>query len=88
MSTRDQHPGMAAAIEFFGSQQKLAKAIGCFSQQTISRALNRDNDPAPELAAAIHNASRGAVPKWLIRPDLFDAPYNPSVGSQPEMAAI
>lgn len=88
MSTRDQHPGMAAAIDFFGSQQKLAKAVGCFSQQAISRALNRENDPAPKLAAAIHNASRGAVPKWLIRPDLFDAPYNPSVGSQPEMAAI
>ncbi len=77
---------MAAAIDFFGSQQKLAKAIGCFSQQTISRALNRDNDPAPELAVAIHNASQGAVPKWLIRPDLFDSPFNPSTKFENQQA--
>lgn len=77
---------MAAAIDFFGSQQKLAKAIGCFSQQTISRALNRDNDPAPELAVAIHTASNGAVPKWLIRPDLFDSPFIPSTNLETQQA--
>jgi DNA-binding transcriptional regulator YdaS (Cro superfamily) len=65
---------MVSAIEFFGSQAKLVEAIGCFSQQTISRVLNCENEPAPELAAAIHNATGGKVPKWTLRPDLFDAP--------------
>jgi DNA-binding transcriptional regulator YdaS (Cro superfamily) len=66
---------MLTAVEFFGSQAKLVDAIGCFSQQTISRVLNCENDPAPELAVAIHNATDGKVPKWLLRPDLFDAPH-------------
>lgn len=74
MQSAEQHPGMALAVEFFGSQAKLVEAIGCFSQQTISRVLNCENEPAPELAVAIHNATGGVVPKWKIRPDLFDDP--------------
>lgn len=70
----EQHPGMIRAVEFFGSQAKLVEAIGCFSQQTISRTLNRDNEPDPKLAVAIHTATNGQVPKWTIRPDLFEAP--------------
>ncbi|NTG94228.1 transcriptional regulator [Rhizobium rhizogenes] len=76
MQSAEQHPGMVLAVEFFGSQAKLVENIGCFSQQTISRALNRENEPAAELAVAIHNSTGGVVPKWVIRPDLFDAPAN------------
>ncbi|MDP9572417.1 UNVERIFIED_ORG: DNA-binding transcriptional regulator YdaS (Cro superfamily) [Agrobacterium larrymoorei] len=79
MQDAEQHPGMAMAVEFFGSQVKLVEAIGCFSQQTISRILNRENDPSAELAVAIHNASKGNVPKWKIRPDLFEAPVAENV---------
>lgn len=79
MQDAEQHPGMAMAVEFFGSQAKLVEAIGCFSQQTISRILNRENDPSAELAVAIHNASNGDVPKWKIRPDLFEAPVAEAV---------
>lgn len=79
MQSAEQHPGMVDAVEFFGSQAKLVDAIGCFSQQTISRVLNRENEPAPELAVAIHNATDAKVPKWKIRPDLFDAPLSAEV---------
>lgn len=79
MQDAEQHPGMARAVEFFGSQAKLVEAIGCFSQQTISRILNRENEPSAELAVAIHNASNGNVPKWQIRPDLFEAPASVEV---------
>lgn len=74
MRTIERHPGMILAVEYFGSQQKTVEALGCFSQQTVSRVLNCENKPAPELALAIHKATNGKVPKWVIRPDLFDAP--------------
>ena len=74
MRKSEHHSGMALAVEHFGSQQKLVEALGCFSQQTISRVLNCENKPAPELALAIHHSTNGKVPKWVIRPDLFDAP--------------
>ncbi|MBB3313668.1 DNA-binding transcriptional regulator YdaS (Cro superfamily) [Rhizobium sp. BK196] len=74
MQEAEQHPGMVSAIEFFGSQAKLVEAIGCSSQQSISRFLNREAETSPEVAVAIHKASEGKVPKWILRPDLFDAP--------------
>lgn len=74
MQNVEQHPGIASAIEFFGSQAKLVEIIGCSSQQSISRYLNRDAEPSAEVAVAIHKASDGKVPRWKIRPDLFEAP--------------
>lgn len=74
MSDLDQHPAIVAAIKIFGSQAKLVSAIGCFSQQTVSRVLNRESPASAELAVAIHTATGGKVPKWTVRPDLFDAP--------------
>jgi DNA-binding transcriptional regulator YdaS (Cro superfamily) len=79
MTHLEQHPGMVSAVEFFGSQQKLVEALGCYSQQTISRALNRGNEPSAELAVAIHKATNGTVPKWKVRPDLFEAPVSAEV---------
>lgn len=73
MTQKEPNPGIIRAIEFFGSQQKLVAAIGRFSQQTISRVLNGDT-LSPELAAAIHKATDGVIPKWDLRPDLFDVP--------------
>lgn len=74
MQNVEQHPGIVSAIEFFGSQAKTVEMIGCSSQQSISRYLNREAEPSPEVAVAIHKASDGKVPKWLIRPDLFENP--------------
>ena len=71
MQNVEQHPGIASAIEFFGSQAKLVEIIGCSSQQSISRYLNREADPSPKVALAIHKASGGKGPKWAICPDLF-----------------
>lgn len=74
MQNVDQHPGIVSAIEFFGSQAKLVEAIDCSSQQSISRYLNREAEPSPKVALAIHKASNGKVPKWVICPDLFEDP--------------
>jgi DNA-binding transcriptional regulator YdaS (Cro superfamily) len=57
------------AIEFFGSQAKLAKAIG-IQQPSIAGALLR-GQVSEAVAIAIDRASGGKVPKHRLRPDLF-----------------
>lgn len=79
MQTVEQHPELLKAIAFFGSQPKLVAAIDrCVSQQTISRMLNGESRLTGELAVAIHKATSGAVPKWKLRPDLFEEPSSAS----------
>ncbi len=73
-----QHPGIRAAIECFGSQKKLAKALPRWSQQTISRVLNSKNPIHAELAIDIEKATKGRVPRWTLRPDLFSPSPVPS----------
>lgn len=60
------------AIRHFGSQEKLATAIGC-SQQQISYLLNAKSI-SPTMAKKIHDATDGEVAKHILRPDVFDAP--------------
>lgn len=57
------------AISHFGSQAKWAKAIG-IEQPSIAGAKLRGK-VSKSVAIATHRASRGAVPKWELRPDLF-----------------
>jgi DNA-binding transcriptional regulator YdaS (Cro superfamily) len=59
------------AIKFFGSQGKLANAVGV-KQPSIAGAKLR-GQASESLAKKIHAATRGAVPKWELRPDLFEA---------------
>jgi DNA-binding transcriptional regulator YdaS (Cro superfamily) len=74
MSDTHQNPDICAAIEIVGSQAKLADAVGV-RQQTISKLLlGQRNKVSAEIAVGIHDATAGKVPKWRLRPDLFEAP--------------
>lgn len=56
------------AINHYGSQAKLADAMGC-SQQQISYLLKAKSISA-EMALKIDAATNGAVSKHQLRPDL------------------
>lgn len=74
MTDTSPRPEISAAIEIVGSQAKLADAIGV-KQQTISKLFTGERKRvSAEIAVGIHNATSGKVPKWVLRPDLFDAP--------------
>lgn len=60
------------AVAHFGSQEKLASAIGC-SQQQISYLLKAKSISA-DMAKKIHEATGGKVSKHAMRPDIFDPP--------------
>ena len=66
-----KNPLIEEAIRIKGRQSDLARAIGC-AQQTISKLLNGEIRVSAEQAVAIHKATRGAVPKYSLRPDLFE----------------
>ena len=61
-----------AAIVIVGSEAKLGRAVGV-SQNAIWQAKSKGRVSA-ELAAGIHRATNGAIPKHRLRPDLYDAP--------------
>lgn len=71
MGELTKHAGIQAAINHFGSQAKLAAALPRWSQQTISRVLNGRNRISAELAIDIEKATKGSVPRWTLRPDIF-----------------
>lgn len=73
VTSREFDPLIAAAIQTCGNQKALAEAAGV-EQQTISKLLNRQRRITGEMAAKIDRATKGAVPKHRLRPDLFDAP--------------
>lgn len=60
------------AIEHFGSQAKWARAIGV-KQPSIAGAKLRGK-VSPKVAKATHFASRGTIPMWKLRPDVFRRP--------------
>lgn len=60
-----------AAIEIAGSESKLGKAAG-FSQNAIWNA-KRKGKVSAELATAIDRATKGAVGRHELRPDLFES---------------
>lgn len=57
------------AIGHYGSQAKLAEAMGC-SQQQIAYLLKASSITA-EMALKVHEATGGAVSKHDLRPDIF-----------------
>jgi DNA-binding transcriptional regulator YdaS (Cro superfamily) len=69
MSTRSL---IQAAITILGSEAKLGVACGV-TQGAIWKA-KRAGRVSGELAVKIERATKGSVPRWRLRPDLWDAP--------------
>lgn len=65
-------PLIQAAITILGSEAKLGVACGV-SQGAIWKA-KRAGRVSGELAVAIEKATKGSVPRWRLRPDLWDRP--------------
>ena len=81
----DIESATASAIAYVGGRQAdLARHIGC-AQQTVSKLLNGELPVSAEHAVAIDKATRGAVTKQRLRPDLFGLAPLPGV-AQPEQA--
>jgi DNA-binding transcriptional regulator YdaS (Cro superfamily) len=57
------------AVELFGSENRLAAALG-ISQQNLNRAVRRGR-VSPQLAIAIQKATGGNVTASELRPDLW-----------------
>lgn len=60
------------AVAQFGSQKKLASAMGCCQQQ-ISY-MKTSSSVSAEMAMKIERATQGEVAKHELRPDLFEQP--------------
>lgn len=67
------------AIRHLGSEAKLAAAAGV-SQPAIHKAKKAERVSA-ELATKIEAATNGHVPRWQLRPDLWEPPLNVCEGS-------
>ena len=63
---------IAAAVQMFGTQKKLAAEIGC-TQAAVSKWV-RGHQMTAEYAIAIERATGGKVTAWSLRPDVFDPP--------------
>lgn len=62
---------MAEAIRILGSQSAIAELLGV-PKSTVSY-WSRVGLPA-EQAVALEKATEGMVPRWLVRPDLWEQP--------------
>lgn len=58
------------AIAIFGNQSRLADAIG-YSQHAVWHACTKSRRVSPQMAIAIHKATKGKVRKEHLRPDIF-----------------
>jgi DNA-binding transcriptional regulator YdaS (Cro superfamily) len=65
-----------------GSGRKFAAAVGV-AQPSIWNAM-RIGHVSAELATDIHIATNGQVPRWELRPDMFEPGQNPPVGMEEE----
>lgn len=75
------------AIEVVGSEKALGEACNV-TQAAISMAKFRGNVSA-KLAIAIESATGGEIPRWQLRPDLWDAPRHfPTPGGAAESEAL
>jgi len=61
---------MKRAIKLFGSEGRLAEAIG-FTPTALSTSRRRIGRWSPEMAAAVEVATGGRVTRAQLRPDLF-----------------
>lgn len=82
MSTRSL---IQAAITMLGSEAKLGAACGV-TQGAIWKAKTAGR-VSGELAVKIEKATRCAIPRWRLRPDLWDAPAPASVALTASEAA-
>ncbi|KAB0573401.1 YdaS family helix-turn-helix protein [Brucella pituitosa] len=64
---------VSKAVELKGSQAKLAEEMGC-SQQQVSYLLKYATSISAEMALAIDKATKGAVPRYALRPDIYGQP--------------
>ena len=60
-------------IDAVGGQRELADLIGV-AQQTISYWKVKDMDIPAELAVTLEKGTKGQIPRWKVRPDLWDEP--------------
>ncbi len=63
---------IAEAAAIWKSESALARAAG-FSQNAIWQA-RRKGSVSAEMANGIHRATKGKVPRWALRPDLWSPP--------------
>lgn len=54
----------------YGKESRLAVAIG-FSQHAVWHAVNKRRQCSPQMAIAIHKATKGKIRKEQLRPDIF-----------------
>lgn len=64
---------VALAISILGSQEKLGKAIGV-TQPAVFYLLHMEGPLPAKHAKPVETATKGQVPRWMWRPDLWDAP--------------
>lgn len=64
---------VADAVRIVGSQTRLAELMDR-SQQQVSTLCTKAERISAEDAVAIERATSGQVPRWRLRPDLWDAP--------------
>ncbi|MBU2852924.1 transcriptional regulator [Acidithiobacillus ferriphilus] len=67
--------GLHKAIQLFGSQRRLALALN-LSPMAISHWMKTQQVPY-DKAIRIEQATQGAVPRWELRPDLWERPTSP-----------
>jgi DNA-binding transcriptional regulator YdaS (Cro superfamily) len=77
---KPKHPHIDAAISKVGSQKKLADYCGC-AQQTISKLLNLEIAIPAEIAVKIEAATNREVPRWKLRPDLWEPPQEQAMAT-------
>lgn len=64
---------LALVIDQAGGQRRLGELIGV-AQQTVSSWLTTHATLPAEKAVELERATKGAIPRWVSRPDLWDAP--------------
>ena len=65
-----RHP----AVEYFGSQGKLAEALGVQRTMLTHRKTRGAPLLTPQEAIRVEQLSRGRCARWQTRPDLWDRP--------------
>ena len=67
---RSMNTHIAKAIKICGSQEALAKRLG-ITQRAISYLLKRAKRLPRWHAIPLERATRGKIPRWVSRPDLY-----------------
>ena len=83
---KSSRPLIDAAVAIHGSETALAKACDV-RQGTIWKARSVGRVSA-ELAVKIDRATKGAIPRWRLRPDLWDAPAAPAASKDRDLPAV